>query len=298
VKTVFILIFFLIFHTLHAQDFFVQVSSVKTKKHVTYIQKKLKDYGFTPHVKTENGVYKIYLGPFLTKAEADKIAQAVFTKFSTPKSSKVMIPIKRIKTKSKNNIKKSNKKEVLTSEIKKTKKSTIEHTAFIGVSAGGAYTHITDSNENSTIVTSDPDVDGLTYELEAGYYLTNNIYATLNYQYTHFDDVNFDNGFSSLNYRFDKLYDVYPYVGVIAGYSRMQWSKNPINSLSSDEESFSFIGGAQIGTEMFILRDLSLYIYYRYLFMEHTTKLQVLSQEKEYIHDSLQNLNVGIKYNF
>ena len=298
-KVVLVITFLLCFDALSKQDFFVQVSSVASQEYASYMIKRLKSYGFTAHSKKEKGKYKVYAGPFKTKQEADTAVQTIIKKFSKPQAfAKKVIPYPR-KAKQKKSKSDTAKKSPEQTEVKYQEYPVKEHKGFVGINFGGAYVHIDDSNENSGIpIASEPDKDGLAYEVEAGYYFTNNFFATLNYQRTTFDNVDFDNGFSSFNYRFNKTHDIYPYLGVIAGYSRMQWSKNPISALSSDEESFSFIGGGQIGAEMFMLEDLSLYVFYRFLLMEHTTKISVLSEEKEFTHDSLQNLNVGFRYNF
>lgn len=295
VKVVCFLSCFLYFSVFASQDFFVQVTSVKTKDNASYMIKRLKDYGFSSHSKKENNLHKVLVGPFKTRKQADEAVKLIIKKISQAQPHpKKVIPIS-IKKKKKG---KSSKKTAIAKPPKQKKEKSINyHKAFIGVNFGGAYVNINNSKSTTTLA-SEPDKDGLSYELEAGYYLTSNLYATLNYQRVQLTDVDFDNGFSSFNYRFDKLHDIYPYIGLIAGYSRMQWNEDPITALSSDEESFSFIGGAQLGAEMFMFQDISLYMYYRYLIMDHLTKIKVLSQTQEFSHDSLQNFNFGLRYNF
>ena len=170
---------------------------------------------------------------------------------------------------------------------------------FVGVTAGSSKLAVTQNNISGSLPLDIELKDyGLNYGLEAGYYFNENIFMTLSYQQTDTENIYFNHMFSTLNYKFDEMYSISPYIGFLAGNSMMTWKNYPLKSTLVTDSSFSLIAGAQVGSELPIYRNISTYIFYRYLLINHKTGIKTTAAETELEHREEQTLNMGLKYNF
>ena len=170
---------------------------------------------------------------------------------------------------------------------------------FIAASAGLSKFDVKENDINGVVVLdNNPKDAGSTYGLELGYYFNNYIFVTANYQHTILQNVNFDNAFGTLNYKLDYFDSISPYVGVLAGYNIMNWDNYPISSAIVHKSSSSFFGGAQIGNDIELSEHFAIYIFYRYMMINNTTRITVGALSKEIEHDNEQNINIGFKVSF
>ncbi len=165
---------------------------------------------------------------------------------------------------------------------------------YIALAVGQSTVDIEQSGSISTIFELED--SGINYGAEVGYYFNNNIFISINYQITDLENITLSSAFTTLNYQLDEIYSISPYIGAIAGYSTRAWEDSQIKI----DDVSSFLGGLQVGSDISLYGDLSLYFYYRYLIMDTTTTIYDTSSgdSKKIEFSGEQNLNVGIKYNF
>ena len=138
------------------------------------------------------------------------------------------------------------------------------------------------------------DEDGINIDLGVGYRFRDIVFSTLSYQRAIFNEVNIDNLYVSLNYQFSEI-PLKPYVGVLIGFSQLEWSKYPISGTNvNDNKSTTLLGGLQLGIEYSFSDDWSIFGEYQILKNEHKTNI---------LGDNLKiafknNLNIGVYYKF
>lgn len=167
---------------------------------------------------------------------------------------------------------------------------------YIGLAAGISMVDVEQSGSEPVILELED--SGMNYSAEIGYYFNNNIFISINYQKTDLEKVSLSSVFTTLNYQLDDVYSISPYVGAIVGYSKRTWEESP--TLLTIDTVSSLLGGLQIGSDIALYDDLSLYFYYRYLIMDTTSVIyDITPGEKKIIeYSNEQDLNMGIKYNF
>ena len=85
----FICLFFLSFITHAKQDYYVKVSTVQSKKNLTYIEEALKSFGYKSHYTQDKGSFTIFAGPFKNNTQANQAVTKIINGFSKPKNLKV-----------------------------------------------------------------------------------------------------------------------------------------------------------------------------------------------------------------
>lgn len=179
---------------------------------------------------------------------------------------------------------------------KKISEPKITHDYFVGLTLGLSTLDVSGKNVSGSLPLSFDDA-GINYGLEAGYYINENIFMTINFHHLDLDYININNVFSAVNYKFDKMYSVFPYVGLIAGYSILSWEGNPA-TVTSTESSSSLFGGLQFGAEIPINDDVVVNVFYRYMMLNHTASVSTSSAKKNIEYSGDHNFNIGIMYSF
>ena len=139
---------------------------------------------------------------------------------------------------------------------------------------------------------------GPNYGLEFGYYVSNTLFTTLNYQRSDLRNASFDSAYVTLNYQLERIGTARPYLGICVGASKLNWRANPVNGADATENLYSVIGGVQVGTDVALYGGFELYGYYRYMMMDFNTLVASGGQSSEIEHSSQQDFNVGMKYRF
>ena len=170
---------------------------------------------------------------------------------------------------------------------------------YAGLSAGAAAVRVTQTNTRGSVVLNDkPDEHDTTYGIELGYYLNDRFFSSINYDKSAYEDVEFDNLYLTLNYRFRQYDLIRPYIGLIAGYSKMAWKKSLIDSTNNDLEGYAFYNGVQLGADYLTIGPLSCFAVYRYLFSEYDTQIRTFAADAVLTHDQAQSFNFGLRYSF
>ena len=170
---------------------------------------------------------------------------------------------------------------------------------YAALSAGVAGMSVEKVDTRGSVTLNDkPDERDATYGMELGYYFNNSIFGSVNYDKTDFEDVEFDHLYLTLNYRFRQYDLIRPYIGLIAGYSKMAWKKSLIDSTNNDLEGSTFYNGLQAGVDYLTIGPVSCYLVYRYLFTEYETDIITFAADAVLTHDQEQSLNVGLRYSF
>ena len=171
---------------------------------------------------------------------------------------------------------------------------------FLGLSTGYSSVDMI-QRQQGAIVLLDTDTgdSGVTYGIEAGYSVNDTLFVTLNYHRTYLRNVNLDDFYATFNYALTPALPLSPYVGAMAGCSLLTWEKE-ISGVSDNPNrtGTSLLFGLQAGVEYDLRDDLSLYAAGRYWVMDHTTKVNVLTETIELKHVSQLNGLLGIKYRF
>jgi predicted porin len=168
---------------------------------------------------------------------------------------------------------------------------------FVDVSAGLSNTPYSKSDSSGSININKLDENGYLYDLALGYRINDKLFTTLNYQYSKFKEIDFDDYYVTLNYQFN--HELKPYVGVLVGKSFLHWNKDPLNSSQTkDYMSGSFMYGIQTGLEYQISNNISFIPKVMYSRTDHGTNL-ISSPARSYVeHDSKTQVLLGVRYSF
>jgi outer membrane protein W len=170
---------------------------------------------------------------------------------------------------------------------------------YIAATAGLTSFSTNQVNTRGTLVLNkQPDERSEIYGVELGYYFNDSIFSSFNYNKADLDDTEFDHLYLTLNYRF-RTYDfIRPYVGVIAGYSKMQWQESLINSTNNKLDGYEFFNGAQVGVDIVDAGPLTFFFLYRYFFTKYETSFTTFAADAVLTHDDEQSFNFGLRYSF
>ena len=287
--------------------------SVSKPKTFLKIQNTLHELGYNIYIREFGKWHRVYVGGFKSERIAHKVLRHIqkeITKdaylvrldvkkplLKTPKKAPVTPIIQVIQEEEKKVI---HKEEVIV--IQKTQKETKRQeftNFFIGAYYAYSKLSITQTDLAQRVnLAIDIQESATTYGAELGYYISNTIFTTLNYQKSDAKSIKFENIFATLNYNFLPLSSFSPYLGVLAGSGSINWSKNPVDGTSTSSSSASFLTGLQLGSNIKMYENLSLYIFYRYLAFEYKSVAIESNNKKEISHTAEQNINIGLKYNF
>lgn len=149
---------------------------------------------------------------------------------------------------------------------------------------------------NTTLTTNALDSSAAAFEIGVGYEFNKKYFATLAVQKNKLGIADINNIYGSVNYQFSKK-GIQPFMGVLAGYSQLDWSKRPhVVFINEDLTSNSFIYGLQAGVEKKLGTKLSLFAKYQYLKYDHT--MEIVNNTSNINHNSGQSLLLGLRYFF
>ena len=169
---------------------------------------------------------------------------------------------------------------------------------FIGAAVGPTEIDIDQENYNGNLQLSPPlDSDGLNLNLEAGYRFSEQFFTTVSYQYLSTDDADIQHLFASVNIQFSLAPEIKPFIGFVAGFSRMKWERT-FNAIYSENEGNSGLYGLQAGFEILTDGPISILCTYQYLITDLETELYLIPNVSRLTHQNFQNLLFGIRYSF
>ena len=285
--------------SLLAGNTYVKVDSVQNSGLLFNLTYELKERGYKVYTTQKDGWYTVYTGPFQNSSKANKAVVEIKKNISRDA---VIINV----SKDKKNTLHSNKKKLSAqsnqptpTDEEKFENLYRETRFFVGLSLGLSMFKVEDKDLVGEIVLDTyPMNAGYTYGAEVGYFFINDVFITLNYQHSALENVYFDSMYTSLNYKFNNLRVVYPYIGIIGGYNIMEWTTYPVDTIKKQENSSSFFMGFQLGNDIPITNNINVSIFYKYLKLSNETEIDILPDKKVIKHNSEQNINIAIRYNF
>jgi len=248
----------------------ILITKTSKKQNLSKINTKLKAYNVKMYMQKSQKYYLIYSNKYSNITLAKKSLQDIKKEF----------PSAFIVSKS---INKEDKKTKTTTKIK-IKSNPKNNDFFIALGAGVHNTKIdTTSNQESDKDTS--------YTIEAGYYLNENIFASLAYLSTPLEGVDIQNIYTSLNYQFNMSKNFGLYTGVLAGYSTLE-----LTGYDSSTASNSMLIGGQIGLVYTLFEHLSLYSSYQGISFEHI--IDIKDDDSKITFDFIHNVQAGVQLRF
>lgn len=170
---------------------------------------------------------------------------------------------------------------------------------FVGISVGLSSLGLEEDTVNGSLPLGiNLKKSGASYGAEGGYNINDNLFATLNYQYSSLTNIGFHDIFTSLNYKFDTKKGFSPYVGALLDYNIKEWKNHPFDTLSVSDKANQVAGGFQVGSNYSIAEDISVFALYRYIHLNYTTTITDSTNTKEIKYNHEQNFNIGLKYSF
>lgn len=184
------------------------------------------------------------------------------------------------------------KKKVETKQVKNNPIPMTHNSSwFIEGSLGMFFAKI---NSNVTIPLKSQSLDdnGILIDIGAGYRYNRNIFSTISLQRSMLENINIDNLYTSLNYTLDNI-SFNPYVGLLLGYSQLEWQKSPVNNpTTAQADSQKILYGLQIGAEYELNKSFSLIGKYQFMYENHMTNIN--SQRIKHLYQN--NLLFGLRY--
>ena len=299
--------------SLQAKSLYIQVASLYKKENLFTLSYKLNKLGYKTNISEKDGFYKVYTGPFEDEYDANsalreiqkKIAKDAFVVEVKLNGNKLVVSedIKKIENDKVAKKEQAKKKEaqkdnrvevqiingtVVTEENKKeTKQRTnSNNNFFVGLSAGASKFELDRKNITMSSV-------AYTYGVAVGYYFTNNIYMTLNYDRSTLSTAYLDTFSTSINYKLDPVFLVSPYIGLIGGMNSLNWE----NSSYKDNQESAFVPGIKLGAEIAISDNATLILFGRYMMLDYTAVSESSNQRTVEFSNEISG-NVGVRYNF
>jgi predicted porin len=163
---------------------------------------------------------------------------------------------------------------------------------FIYINLG--ISNLSSSQNNSILIPISTDKSGMTYEFGLGYNYSSQYFTTISFEKITTNEKDIENITLSANYKFDKIY-LTPSIGLLAGYSTLLWTKDPVVSSEKQRKSTKYFLGIQGQIEYKMDKQFSILNTYKYIPYEHKTNIK----NGGYLNDdSAYNFMIGLKYNY
>lgn len=281
--------FFILFfcsYTLYAQSTYVIVTKVQKKEQLGEIYSRFSKLNLKMLYSYNKNYYTIYSGPYKTASSAKRALRRLHPYFKHAKISR------------RHSIGKKQESD------KKVALSQKNSGFYLGLAMGYASAPSSHIIEEGSVLINEPNNAGMTLGASAGYNFESGFALGLGYMNFDATDIEFDNLYTELNYRFEEHDSFVPYFGALVGYSSLTWNVSPIPSPQkvSNNNSDSFFWGTQAGILYKISDSVSLTSVYQCVFMGHTTNINTSTQTVRNVsaleHNTLHSLQLGINYNF
>lgn len=150
--------------------------------------------------------------------------------------------------------------------------------------------------QNTNLIDGALDDNGGLFEIGVGYAFNQNYFATINIQKSSLEIADIKNIYGSINYQYPMV-NIKPFIGILAGYSDLNWTKRPhIKLINEDLTSSKSLYGFQVGIEKRFAKKYSIFM--KYQFIKHNHRIEILNNTSKIDHKSEQNLMIGLKYSF
>lgn len=170
---------------------------------------------------------------------------------------------------------------------------------YAGVAFGQAsFDTSLDTQSGSVDLLFEPDDDGDVYGLELGYQFDPDWFVGIEYSRIDADEVEIDNVYASLNYRWPLGSAGAVYVGALAGASTLDWQDAPIDTVNRERENEEPLIGAQAGFSYDLGKRWRVAARYQFLYIEHDTLLEPSSGRAKFNHEEFHQVTLAIQLRF
>jgi len=259
----------------------IMITKTSKKSNLALINAKLKKVNVKMYVKKIDSTYFIYSGQYKNNNSANKALKYIRKTFPSAyvilKNENTKEPQK-VDNSNVTLIKEDNSKEVLEED---------DSSFFLSLALGSAT--IDNSLDENSVIT-EPENSSISYTLEGGYILNENIFFSVAYINSSTSDIDINNLYLSASYKINPTNDLGVYAGILGGYSALT-----LNGYEDSTASSSMLYGVQLGLSYDVYEDLAIFTTYQGLSMNHViTDENSLGIEFSLIH----NLQLGILYRF
>jgi len=277
-RFIFITIFLSIFVlNLSAEDAYKRIIITKTLKESSLkeIKMKLDAIGIAMYVKKSwhNNNYNYYV--YSKKYDSDYMIKKDLKNIRTMFKSAYII---------------EKKKEVVHKKEKKATKIS-SHTPlspyFIGVNLGFDNISGTSSSSSSTETSS----SGVSFGIEGGYVVDDDISISLGYLNTSSSDISINNLYISGLYKITNYDEIDIYGGLLLGYSILE-----LTNFKYTKPSSSSLAGLQFGAKYNFDKNIAFFTNYQGMMMDHIVK--ITDDNSEIKFSFIHNLQLGLLYRF
>jgi len=164
----------------------------------------------------------------------------------------------------------------------------------------GASAFKVQSYLNNTGGSFDPDAlkdKSTTGEIGMGYSINPDYSIETAYQRMNLTIANINNLNVAFNRYFTSGGTISPYIGIVAGFSSLTWSRKPHPIfVSSNLTSSSPMFGGQLGSDIKLTDNFFITAKYQYMYVNQKIDIQINKAGIQ--HSDMQNLMLGVKYAF
>ena len=245
----------------------IMITKTSKKSNLKLINAKLKKINVKMYVKKIDSSYYIYSGSYKDEKSTNKVLRYIKKTFP---SAYVI----------------SKKKETL--KKKKDDSQKQDNADFFLSLALGSVSVDNSIDEGSIII--EPEASGISYALEGGYILNENIFFSLAYLSSSTSDLDINNIYISASYKINPMNDLGVYAGVLGGYSTLVY-----NEYGDDASSTSLLYGVQLGVNYDFYENIAVFTTYQGLLVNHV----INDSDTTGIEFGLMhNIQLGILYRF
>lgn len=321
-KNIFALLALLCFSvsSLFAGSFYIKVAALSHSDQLFSLKYQLEEMGLKTYITEDDGLFRVYTGPFRDKQDAqrnlayvqrkvsrdayvtalevmdERVAVSAVTKEPLPEvvQTQPVQQTQQVQTQTQPNA--AVQESIQTPQNSSSSTYKRSSNFYVGASMGATKYDV--SKSGTLPLSLALRTYGPSYGIEGGYYFYDNLFASLNYQRSELRYEDFDAMFATINYQFDGIGTLSPYVGVLAGVSKLSWGSNPVSGAASSTDEDSMLYGVQFGGDLHIYKGAYAFAYYRYMQLDFTTRSTLGTAFSEVDHSSQQDFNVGLKYKF
>lgn len=184
-------------------------------------------------------------------------------------------------------------------ESSKIVPSTYKSGFLLGGSVGYSHTPLSEIGTSGTVTLTAPQRRGMNYMLEGGYAFNNGLVLSLEYLSNNSRDVVLDNYYVCVNYRMFPRNNISPYIGILSGYSALDWKLKPAPGLTTDSiTGSSFLVGTQLGVMYTEYTNVNIYAGYKSILVNHKATIDTASGSTQLEFNYSHNFQIGFQYFF
>lgn len=276
----------------YASDLYIKLGTTTSKKQVQQIENIVRQKGYRVSVDDDGKSYRLYVGSFASKLEALEALQRLKPTFPAA------VAVKLRPQSLEKSTPQSSRAESSSGATAEQNRAQKEHNSpfFVQVALGF---HNSESSMSGDVEVPSIGASGVSYGVAFGYELSDQIWASVDYDMLGTDSFTLSNIYTTLNYNFFQGEDLDIFAGATVGYSSLSWDSNLLDGGESSGPT-SFFAGAQIGVIYPVMEGFSVVSSYTLRSYKLNTVLtNALESTSGAIEQSMTHkVTLGLQYNF